>query len=137
MLVRLAIGITFIYASYYKILDPGTFAKSIWFYHLVPGQAINLMALILPWVELLCGLGLIFGIKYQGARLLITLMTLVFIAALCSAIYRGISIDCGCFKAAASSSRSAWNALWLDFGLIVLLAQLYVSRSRKWMLGFY
>ena len=135
LLVRLAVGITFIVASYYKIIDPGSFAKSIWYYHLVPGSLINLLAIYLPWLELLCGLGLIFGVQYRGSVLFASLMTFIFIVALASAIIRGISIDCGCFKAAESSTESAWKALEFDLVLILLALQLLFSKSRRWMLS--
>jgi hypothetical protein len=75
MISRLFIGVVLIYASFYKIIDPGAFARSIWFYHLVPGNLINLMALILPWLELLCGLALIFGIYYRGAVIWVNILT--------------------------------------------------------------
>jgi len=132
MIVRLVVGLTFIYASYYKIVEPGDFAKSIWYYHLVPGSLINLMAVILPWVELVCGVFLILGIAYRGSVILVGLMTVVFILAIASAIARGIDLDCGCFKAAKSSSESTWRSLLMDLGLIVLLLQLFFSRSKKW-----
>lgn len=135
MLIRLTVGITFIYASYYKVIDPGSFARSIWYYHMVPGVLINFMALILPWIELLAGLAIIFGVQYRGGVLLVSLMTLVFIAALSSAIYRGISIDCGCFKASETSAGSAWRSFWFDIGLIILCLQLWFSRSRRWMIS--
>ncbi|UCG62048.1 MAG: DoxX family membrane protein [Candidatus Zixiibacteriota bacterium] len=135
LMVRMAIGITFIYASYYKIIGPGDFAKSIWYYHLVPGALINLIAVFLPWMELLCGLCLIFGVGYRGSLWLVTIMTVVFVVAIASAIARGIDLDCGCFKAAKSSSASTWKPLLFDVGLLVLLAQLYLSRSRKWFLA--
>jgi hypothetical protein len=50
---RLLVGGMYIVASYYKIVEPSSFAKSIWQYHMVPGTLINLMAVILPWLELL------------------------------------------------------------------------------------
>ena len=134
MLVRLFVGITFVYASYYKVIDPGAFAKSIWFYHLVPGSLINIIAIVLPWVELIIGLGIIFGFSYRGSVLLANVMTLVFIFALSSAILRGISLDCGCFKAAASSANSAWKTLWFDVLLMLLALQLLFSRSGRWFL---
>ena len=134
-LVRLTVGITFIYASYYKIVDPITFAKSIWYYHLVPGSLINLAALIIPWVELLAGLALIVGVQYRGAVLLVNVLTVVFIAALTSAIARGLSIDCGCFKAGAKATEEAWDSLFFDIGLLVCTLWLLASRSRKWMVA--
>jgi uncharacterized membrane protein YphA (DoxX/SURF4 family) len=135
LVVRLAVGVTFVYASYYKIVDPGGFARSIWYYHLVPGNLINLIAVILPWIELLCGLGLIVGVAYRGSVVIVGTMTIVFVVVIASAIARGIDLDCGCFKAAKSSSSSAWDSLLFDVGLIVLLAQLHASRSKRWLLA--
>ena len=131
---RLFVGGAFVYASFYKVVDPASFAKSIWYYHMVPGGLINLMALILPWLELLCGLGLILGVAYRGSALLINLMTLVFIYALSSAIARDINIDCGCFKAAEASSESAVRSLIFDLVMLVFGLQALFSRSRRWML---
>lgn len=134
LLSRLLIGGMFIYASFYKIIEPGAFAKSIWFYHLVPGNVINLMAIILPWVELVVGLAVIAGIFYRGAVLWTNLMLIFFIIALATTIARGISIDCGCFKAAASGTHSAWQATIFDVVAMVFAVQLWVSRSTRWML---
>jgi putative oxidoreductase len=132
--LRLLVGVVFIYASLYKILDPGAFAKSIWYYHLVPGDLINLIALVLPWVELLCGLCLILGVFYHGAVVWVNVLTLTFIFALSTTIVRGIDIDCGCFKAAKVATESAWEALWFDIVLLVFTLQLLFSRSRRWIL---
>ena len=46
IIVRLVVGVTFIYASFYKIIDPGSFAKSIWYYHILPGQVSLLLKTI-------------------------------------------------------------------------------------------
>ncbi|MDF1544348.1 MAG: DoxX family membrane protein [bacterium] len=135
LLVRIGVGIIFVYASAYKIVEPGSFAKSIWYYHMMPGSFINPIALILPWLELLVGLALVFGVCYRGAVVWANLMTVAFILALSSAIVRGISIDCGCFKAAAASSESAWETLWFDLVLILFTIQLFLSRSKAWMLA--
>ena len=132
---RLIVGITLIYASFYKIIDPASFAKSIWYYHLVPGSLVNLMALILPWLEIFCGLALILGVWYRGAVLWANLMLVVFIVALASTIVRGLSIDCGCFKAGSSATDPAWDALWFDMVAMVFALQMWLSRSRRWMLA--
>jgi len=132
---RLIVGITLIYASYYKIVEPADFAKSIWYYHLVPGSLINLMALILPWLEMLCGLALILGVWYRGAALWANLLLLLFIAALASTIARGLSIDCGCFKAGKSATGPAWDALWFDVVAVFFALQLWFSKSTRWMLN--
>jgi uncharacterized membrane protein YphA (DoxX/SURF4 family) len=134
-LSRLCVGIIFIYASFYKIIEPGLFAKSIWYYHLVPGVLINLMALVLPWLELLCGLGLILGVFYRGSVWWMTVLTVIFIVALSSTIARGLSIDCGCFKVGKTATGPAWNALLIDIPVLLLCLQMIYSRSQKWMLA--
>ena len=135
MASRLILGIMFIYASFYKIIEPASFAKSIWFYQMVPGSLINLMALILPWLELLAGLALIFGVTYRGAVLWMNVMLVIFVVALASTIARGLSVDCGCFKQSRSATGPAWEALIRDLGMIILGVQLWFSRSRRWMIG--
>lgn len=131
---RLFIGVVFIAASFYKIVEPASFARSIWFYHLLPGNLINLTALILPWLELLAGLALILGVFFRGAVLWVNVMLLVFVAALSYSIAMGLDIDCGCFKAAQSATGSAWSALLWDLVYLVFAVQLIFSRSRRWML---
>lgn len=135
MLSRLIVGVIFIYASAYKIIDPGSFAKSIWYYHMVPGNFINLIALILPWMELITGVCLIAGVFYKGAVVIVNCVTIIFIIALSTAISRGIDIDCGCFKAGQASDDAAWGALIFDLVLIVFTIQLALSNSTKWRLN--
>ena len=135
MAIRLFVGITFIYASYYKLVEPSTFARSIWYYHMVPVELLNLMALILPMLELLTGLAIILGIWYRGALLWTTLMTIMFLVALLSAVSRGIDIDCGCFKAGEASSESALKAVWFDLWLAGAIVWLWLSRSTRWICG--
>ncbi|MCK4460369.1 MAG: DoxX family membrane protein, partial [candidate division Zixibacteria bacterium] len=120
MAVRVVVGGVFVSASVYKIIDPGSFARSIWYYHVVPGSLINLLALVLPWVELAAGLGLMFGVLYRGAVVWVNFMTVAFIAAVTSAVARGLNIECGCFKAADDATGSAWQSLILDGALLLL-----------------
>jgi uncharacterized membrane protein YphA (DoxX/SURF4 family) len=135
ILSRLLIGGMYIIASFYKIMEPTSFAKSIWQYHLVPGPLINLMALILPWLELLIGLAIIVGLTYRAALLWANLLLIVFIVALSSTIVRGIDIDCGCFKAGQSATGPAWQSLLFDLAAMLFSLQLWFSRSKKWLLA--
>ena len=56
---RLILGAVFIYASYSKIIDPSKFSSTIDLYKATPISINNLIALIVPWVELLIAFGLI------------------------------------------------------------------------------
>jgi uncharacterized membrane protein YphA (DoxX/SURF4 family) len=134
LLIRVFLGGLFVYASFYKIIHPGDFAKSIWYYHMVPGAFINFIALIMPWWELIAGLCLIFGILYRGAVWSIFIMLVIFAVALLSAWMRGLDIQCGCFKAATGAGDEALNTLLRDLGMIVLVLWLLASKSRGFRL---
>jgi putative oxidoreductase len=95
--VRLILGVVFIYASLEKIQNPAGFAQAIYNYRMVPVPLINMMAVLLPWLELLCGVLIIVGVFVRGSALLIGAMLAVFIVALSSALLRGLDISCGCF----------------------------------------
>ncbi|MDX9858248.1 MAG: MauE/DoxX family redox-associated membrane protein [candidate division Zixibacteria bacterium] len=134
MFSRLLVGGVFIYASIYKIIEPASFAKSIWYYHLMPGYLINLLALVLPWIEFVAGVFLILGVLYRGAALWMNVLLVVFVIALSTTIARGIDIDCGCFKTARSATESAWTSVVRNLVLLVFAVQMYVSRSQRWRL---
>ena len=96
--IRLTLGIVFIYASIDKIAQPGAFAENIYNYRMLPHWAINVMALVMPWLELLCGVLIIAGVFMRGSAFMIGLMLGVFIIAIAAALTRGLDISCGCFS---------------------------------------
>ena len=58
----------------------------------------NIIALTLPWLELLIGIGIILGIYMESLLRLTILLLIMFIFILAQAVYRGIDTNCGCFK---------------------------------------
>ena len=100
LIFRVILGIIFIYASYEKILDPAAFSKNIHNYHTTDNLiwVENLVALILPWLELVVGVFLIFGVFLEGATSITIGLYIFFIIILSQAVFRGIDVHCGCFK---------------------------------------
>ena len=98
LVIRLVLGVTFIWASLDKIANPEGFALSIYNYRMLPHETINLMAIVMPWLELVTGILIIAGIFMKGSGFWIGLMLMVFIVALSSALARGLDIECGCFS---------------------------------------
>lgn len=96
--VRILLGTIFLYAGVLKAADTKVFAGSIEAYRLLPYFGNYLAAAILPWLEIICGLLLVTGFRARVAASVTILLNLVFIAAMASAIARGLEIDCGCFK---------------------------------------
>jgi uncharacterized membrane protein YphA (DoxX/SURF4 family) len=111
LVLRLVVGAVFIYASLDKIQHPAAFARAVSYYHLAPNDLINLFALILPWAELVAGVGLIAGVAARGSALLIGAMLVVFVIALGWAIAKGIDISCGCFSTSSEEGHKVDTSL--------------------------
>lgn len=124
--VRITLGGIFIYAALLKIVDPVAFAGSVAAYRILPYFASYLTAAVLPFLELVCGVILVCGYRVKGAALIIAAMNLVFMAALASAIVRGLDIDCGCFQQGGTKT-SPWLALARD--TIFLAMTIFVIKT--------
>lgn len=135
--VQIALGAIFVVAALPKLADPPSFAHMIYNYRLVPGSLINISALIMPWLEVLCGLALILGVWTRPARNLIALLLLVFIVAISINLFRGNAIDCGCFNVADAGKtyEQRINDMRLDIlrdlGMLLLVAQLWWAEKTR------
>lgn len=121
LVMRIVLGGIFIYAGITKIADPVGFAGSIAAYRILPYFGSYLVAAILPWVEVISGLLIASGFRVKGGAVVIALLNVVFIAALASALVRGLDIDCGCFKNGGSKG-SPWSALLRDLVFLAMTA---------------
>jgi uncharacterized membrane protein YphA (DoxX/SURF4 family) len=127
---RWVLGATFIYASYSKILAPAAFAKIIYGYDLFPAALINLLAIILPFVELIAGMALIFGFYPRSAVLIVNVLLLAFIVSLSINIIRGHEFDCGCF-AINADGQSTFSGPLLIRDVIYFALGIYVFFYRS------
>jgi uncharacterized membrane protein YphA (DoxX/SURF4 family) len=122
LILRVGLGAVFIMASVPKILDPAGFSRNVFHYQILPGNVVNAVAILLPWIELFVGLFLIFGIWLRGAAFIAMVSLVVFLAAMGSALARGLNIDCGCFKTSGSPlgpDRLIGDALLLIMAILV------------------
>ncbi len=125
---RILLGAVFIYASWEKVLNPAAFVEIIANYQILPESLTGPTALILPWIELICGISLIIHRWTQGSALLVTGMMVVFMGALGYNAYRGIDVACGCFTLDASVPANVWFYLLRD-GVLLAVA-VYVLYGR-------
>ena len=97
LMIRITLGFIFIYSGAEKITDPEAFAISISNYRLIPVSILNIFAIALPWIELFAGVLLMFGIAVKENSTIIFSLLLIFTIAIIISLFRGLSIDCGCF----------------------------------------
>lgn len=94
---RLVVGGVFIWAGLLKIFDPLGFAQAIANYRVFPHWMSFILALVLPWMEVICGVFLVLGLLRQSSSLILSLFLVGFLILISSTMVRGIDIDCGCF----------------------------------------
>jgi putative oxidoreductase len=116
-------------------MDPAQFARIIYNYHLLPGNLINLAAIIMPWVEFICGVALILGIYRGGATLVLNTLLVVFLIAIVVNLVRGVNLECGCFSVSSKAKSSAWNLIFRDIGYLIVGLYVYFNKSTRFSLG--
>ena len=122
--IRILMGVVFLYASYDKILHPEAFAKAVFNYQILPDAAVNISALVLPWLELLIGLSLVSGIWLEGSTVISTSLMLIFIGSLIFNQIRGLDIHCGCFSTDATQGPAGMLTIIRDFSFLAALIYL-------------
>lgn len=140
--VQILLGLFFIMAALPKIVDPPSFAQMIFNYRLVVSDfgginVLNVMALSLPWLELLLGLALVFGIWRRTAVVLVGALLVTFITAVAINLARGNAIDCGCFDPGGSDKTTEQRFLdmgWTivrDLAMLAMVAQILFGMVRE------
>jgi uncharacterized membrane protein YphA (DoxX/SURF4 family) len=124
---RFFLGLLWIYASHDKVLQPEAFAQAVYNYQVLPDAAINLTALVLPWVELLIGICLLAGFWLPGASVLSTALLAGFAGTLMFNLYRGLDVYCGCFSTQAGGDPANYLTVIRDLSFLAVSVYLMVA----------
>jgi len=125
---RIVLGVVFLYASVDKIIHPDNFARDIQNWQLLPEVLVNLSAVLLPWVEFLCGLLLLSGQWVRSSSLLLAGLLFIFIVAVSINLGRGLDHHCGCFNTGAGR-KIGLTLLGGDLALLAI-ARFLVFKGR-------
>jgi len=136
-----ALGLVFVSAALSKLVDTDSFNRELEAYRLpLAAGVLRLTALVLPWLELACGLMVLVRLTSRAALYGIIGLCLIFLVCTGQAWARGLKISCGCLHldflglghggaAAASvleSVQFAFVRAWL-----LLAAALFLLRREK------
>jgi uncharacterized membrane protein YphA (DoxX/SURF4 family) len=137
LLARWTIGAVFIYLGLVKALQPVDFLKVVRQYGVIEHHVLlNLVAAVLPWFEVFCGVLLMIGIAVRGSALMLLVMLMPFSAMVFQrawSLHRAQAIpfcavrfDCGC-----GAGEVLICGKLLENGLLILLAIIVLIRGRR------
>jgi uncharacterized membrane protein YphA (DoxX/SURF4 family) len=131
-LARLGLATVWLVAGALKAVDLDQTYVAVRAYDVLPTAAVEVVSVVLPFLELALGLLLLLGVGTRAVAVLSVVLLLVFVAGVSQAWARGLSIDCGCFGgggAVAPGSTAYVQELLRDTGFLLLAAWL-IARPR-------
>jgi len=124
---QIAIGLILVWAGLAKVGDPRSFAEQVHNFRMVPMALENLVAITLPWIELLAGLALLTRARARAGAVIASGLMVAFTLGVAIAFARGLDIECGCF---GTSDASRVGAVKLFENLVMLALALIGSQQR-------
>lgn len=129
--LRWGLALVFLYAGAIKLADPYSFAILIEAYGLIPDALLMPTAIVLPALEVVAAIGLLFDLR--GSLMVIAVLLAIFILVLGYGLWMGLDVDCGCFGPEDPEGKayaSIRPALYRDFVLVGGVLLLYGWRHR-------
>ena len=130
LVARLALTGTFVMAALPKIKDPVAFSASVNAFQLVGPELSNWIALFLPWLELILGIGILLPQIRTSSGMLIAALLIVFIGLHASAWMRGLEISCGCFGTEFTGEPTNYPFLITRNAILLVACCLVISKDR-------
>lgn len=127
VLLRIGIGLLFLWAGAIKAWSPHVFLLDVQGYQLLSYKLAVAASIYLPWLEMVCGLALVVGrVGCRGATLILGVLMSLFTLALAAGWYRGLDITCGCF---GSGDGQTHYGFWMarDLGLVGAIVLLWLG----------
>ncbi|MBU8921703.1 MAG: DoxX family protein [Bacteroidales bacterium] len=142
LLCRIFLAAFFIYAAFQKAGKPLMFADEIRMYKVLGiGPLLYIMAIVLPWIEIICSISLLTGFFMRGSAFIFVVLNVVFIGVV---IYRTFDImngegtpfldvyfDCGC----GFGATYAWKKILEDAVFLLSALIIYFAPSYRFALG--
>jgi len=131
---RIVVAVVLLYAGVKKVWMPMEFARLLKEYQILPNQLLNLVAVMLPWTEVMCGVCFITGLWLRGTALLLSGMNAVFAIAIAFRAWLimsttgigffDLTFDCGCgFGVVYIPTKIVENLLLVAVGVLILCSR--------------
>ena len=127
LVLRIFIGIISIKASIWKIVTPKIWLENLAAYEIIPFELVNFFAVVIPSVELICGIFLIIGLRTRAAAAFYGLFILLITMGITVNLLRKRQINCGCFSP-TGEPISLWKVFKNIFEVIILAQIFFFDR---------
>ncbi len=131
---RIILAILFLASALGKLVNLERYSvDAVYNFGILPIALARPFGLILPFLELLCALGLLLGILTRLSALGIGLMSLSFFIAKAYVLAQGRNIECGCFGAVIDTFVSF--TIYLDIPVLIMAVLVMVADPwrRHWI----
>ena len=130
-LSRLLLATVFLVSAYGKLVDIERYSVDVVYqFDILPVALARPFGLAMPFIELLCGLGLLFGVLTRLSALGVGLMSLAFFIAKKLVLAQGRELNCGCFGAVIETLASSTIFMDIPMMLLGVLVLFASDRSR-------
>jgi putative oxidoreductase len=134
LIFRLLLAGFFLTSAYGKLVDIERYSvDAVYNFGILPMLLARPFGLIMPFIELLCGLGLLFGVLTRLSTLGIALMSLSFFIAKAIVLSQGRSIECGCFGAVIDTLASVTIFMDIPMMVLALIITFSAPEARHWL----
>ena len=129
IICRLLVGTIFFMSGIGKLMDLENSVKSVYNFHILPLWAVEPLGYGMPFIELLCAFGLLFGVLNRLSAAGIGAMSVAFFIAKMIVIFgQHRAIDCGCFGELMNTMASL--TIFMDMPVLLLCLVIIFSRNR-------
>ncbi len=126
LIFRLILAGFFILSASGKLVDIERYSvDAVYNFGVLPMVLARPFGLVMPFIELLCGLGLLFGVLTRLSALGVGLMSIAFFIAKAIVLSQGRSIECGCFGAIIDTLASV--TIFMDLPMVVFAAVIFFA----------
>ena len=116
---QILLGVLFGWAALAKLGNVEAFALQVHNFRLLPAAAEHLVAIVLPWIELVAALSLVLGIRPRSGAIVAATLMALFTIAVAAAMARGLDFECGCFGT-SDATRVGTGKLLQNLGMTAL-----------------
>lgn len=120
LVFRLLLAATFLLSAIGKLVDIERYSvDAVYNFGVVPLVLARPAGLVMPFIELACALGLLFGVLTRLSGFGVALMSLIFFLVKAHVLFiQHRAIDCGCFGAIMETMASV--TIYMDIPMLIM-----------------